>query len=236
MYKKYFIIKTIIDFIFALFILILTSPIFLIVAVAIKIEDGGKIFFYQARTGKNGKLFKCYKFRSMRSTNIAFDKNSPVISNTNSNVTKIGKIIRRLKIDELPQIINILKCEMYFIAPRPLLPVYHNEYAEWELVKFELKPGITGLGQVFGNGHLTIPERKYYDVYYAMHCNFLLDCMIFFKTFAIILLGEKRFCKHVTSTEQRNLRLKVKANYTTKPIIYQNIFLTETPIENPVAA
>ena len=236
MYKKYFIVKTIVDFIFALLALIITSPIFLIVAVAIKIEDGGKVFFYQARTGKNGKLFKCYKFRSMRSTTIEFDKNSPVISKNNSNVTKVGKIIRRLKIDELPQIINILKGEMYFIAPRPLLPVYHNEYAEWELVKFELKPGLTGLGQVLGNGHLSIPERKYYDVYYAMHCNFWLDCMIFFKTFAIILLGEKRFCKHVTNAEQRKLRLKVKATYTTKPIIYKNICLTETLTENPIAA
>ena len=230
MYKKYLVVKTVIDFIFALIALILTSPIFLIVAIAIKIEDGGKVFFYQARTGKNGKLFKCYKFRSMKSTDVKFNKYNPIIDKNNSNVTKVGKVIRRLKIDELPQIINVLKCQMYFIAPRPLLPIYHNEYAEWELIKFELKPGLTGLGQVYGNGHLSIPERKYYDVYYALHCNFLLDLKIFFKTFAIILLGEKRFCRHVTHAEQRKLRLKVKGQYTTKPIIYKNICLTENTV------
>lgn len=230
MYKRYFTVKTTIDFIFALFALILTSPIFLLVAIAIKIEDGGRVIFYQARTGKNGKLFKCYKFRSMKNTDIKFDKHNPVITKANNNVTKVGKVIRRLKIDELPQLINILKGEMYFIAPRPLLPIYHNEYAEWELIKFELKPGLTGLGQVCGNGHLSIPERKYYDAYYALHCNFWLDVKIFFKTFAIILLGERRFCKHVAPATIRKLRLDVKANYTTKPTIYKNICLTESSV------
>ena len=96
MYKKYLAVKTVLDFIFALLALILTSPIFLIVASAIKIEDGikAKVFFYQARTGKNGKLFKCYKFRSMKTTTVAFDKHNPVIGKDNSNVTK-GKLSHR---------------------------------------------------------------------------------------------------------------------------------------------
>ena len=152
MTKFYLHIKYITDFIIALVGIILASPLMAAVAVAIKIEDGGNVLLRQSRTGRHGKKFTCYKFRSMKSADVPFDKNKPVIKDNNDNLTKVGKFIRKFKIDELPQIFNVLKGDMCFIGPRPLLPVYDCEYQEWELIKFEMRPGLTGLSQVRGNG------------------------------------------------------------------------------------
>ena len=205
------------DFLLALIGVVILSPVFIGVAIAIKAEDGGKIIFKQRRTGAGGKKFNCYKFRSMKSTQVSFDKNHPVIKDNNGNLTKVGKFIRKFKIDELPQLFNILRGDMCFIAPRPLLPVYDSDYEEWETVKFEVRPGLTGLGQVYGNGHLDMKDRKYYDVYYAMHASPWMDIKIIVKTVGVVFLGEKRFLRPVTEQEYRHLKREVKRRYTVQP-------------------
>ena len=217
MNRTYIRIKYAADFLIALIAVIVFSPLMAGVAIAIKAEDGGSVIFSQQRTGAGGKKFNCYKFRSMKSTDVHFDKTQPVIGDRNANLTKVGRFIRKFKIDELPQLFNVLKGDMCLIAPRPLLPVYDTDYEDWELVKFEMRPGMTGLGQVCGNGYLQIKERKYYDVYYVMHVSLWLDFKILVKTVGVVLLGEERFLRPVSEQESRKLRREVKRNYTVQP-------------------
>lgn len=210
MRKLYVRMKYVTAFVIALFAVIITSPLLGIIALAIKTEDGGHVLFRQERTGLHGRKFMCYKFRSMKSEKVEFDKNKPVIKDNNPNLTKVGKVIRKFKLDELPQLFNILRGEMCFIGPRPLLPVYDCEYEDWELAKFELRPGLTGLGQVRGNGHLTIKARKYYDAYYAVHVSPILDLKIALKTAAVLLVGERRFLRRVSPEEYAALHEEIK--------------------------
>ena len=138
----------------------------------------------------------------MKSENVSYDKNKRVISDSNPNLTKVGRFIRKFKIDELPQLLNVLKGDMCIIAPRPLLPVFDTDYEDWELVKFEVRPGLTGLGQVCGNGYLDMKDRKYYDAV---------------KTIGVILFGEKKFLRRVSESEYRRLKCEVKRRYTVQP-------------------
>lgn len=217
MNRAYIKFKYVADFFLALIGLIILSPLFAGAAIAIKCESKGKIILKQRRTGQYGKKFYCYKFRTMVSENIFFDKNASVIRDDNPHLTKVGKFLRKFKMDELPQLINVIKGEMCLIAPRPLLPVYDSDYEPWELVKFEIRPGITGLGQVCGNGHLDMKDRKYYDAYYAMHASFGLDIKIFFRTLGVILFGEARYLRPVNRQEYRRLKREVKRCYTVQP-------------------
>lgn len=231
MVRFYLQVKYIIDFFLSLIAVIVASPVMAAVAIAIKIEDGGKVLLRQERTGKYGKKFTCYKFRSMKSDHVPFDKHRPVIKDNNANLTKVGKVIRKLKIDELPQIVNILKGDMCFIGPRPLLPDYDCEYQEWELVKFEMRPGLTGLSQVRGNGHLSIKARKYYDAYYVMHASPILDLKIIFKTVAVLIVGERRFLKRVPPECYEKAKQEVGKRMKISKQTYINFGLTP-PQEN----
>lgn len=139
MYKKY--IKRILDFILALIGLIILSPVFILVAILIKKEDKGSIFFRQIRVGQNGKLFKIYKFRTMVEN--AEKLGAQVTKGDDPRVTKIGKILRKYKIDELPQLINVLKGEMSIVGPRPEVPKYVEAYKEEYKEILKVKPGIT---------------------------------------------------------------------------------------------
>lgn len=217
MNKTYIRFKYAIDFVVALVGIVVFSPLMLGVAIAIKAEDGGSVIFKQRRTGAEGKKFDCYKFRSMKSETVSYDKNKRVIKDNNPNLTKVGRIIRKFKIDELPQLLNVLKGEMCIIAPRPLLPVFDGDYEDWEMVKFEIRPGLTGLGQVCGNGYLNMKDRKYYDAYYAMHASFLLDVKIILKTIGVVLMGERKFLRPVTEQEYRRVKREVKRRYTVQP-------------------
>ena len=217
MHGGYLYLKYALDFCAALLAVILLSPLLLLVAAAIKLEDGGEVIFRQKRTGRGGKKFYCYKFRSMTSAKVRYNKHKRVISDQNPNVTKVGRVIRKLKIDELPQLFNILKGDMSIIGPRPLLPAFDRDYEDWEMVKFELRPGLTGLGQVRGNGYLNTYDRKYYDAYYAMHLSFGMDVKIFFRTIGVVLFGEKKFLLPVTQAQHRALRREVKRGYTVPP-------------------
>ena len=123
---------------------------------------------------------------------------------------------------------NFLKGDMCFIGPRPLLPVYDCEYQEWELIKFEMRPGLTGLSQVRGNGHLTIKARKYYDAYYVLHASPLLDLKIIFKTIAVLLVGEKRFLKRVPPEDYVTLKNEVGKRLKISDRTYKNFKVTPT--------
>lgn len=184
---KYF--KRGIDFIISLLSLIILSPLLLVVATLIKVESKGPVIFKQQRLGKNGKVFKIYKFRSMVVD--AEKKGSGVYSyKGDSRVTKVGKIIRATSIDELPQLINILKGQMALIGPRPAL-TYHpwefDKYTDHQKHMFDVLPGVTGWAQVNGRKEVPWPERIELNVWYAKNFSFLLDAKIFFMTFFKVL-------------------------------------------------
>jgi undecaprenyl phosphate N,N'-diacetylbacillosamine 1-phosphate transferase len=147
MYK--YIIKPLFDWGIALCALLILSPVFLIVAIAIKINSPGPVFFIQNRLGRDGKIFKIIKFRSMRTDSPAKKDNK--LYETDPRITQVGRFIRKTSIDEIPQILNILKGEMSFIGPRPpvtTFPKRFEEYNEFERHRFDVKPGISGLAAV----------------------------------------------------------------------------------------
>lgn len=188
MYIKY--VKRILDFLLAIILLILTFPIMLLTAIAIKLEDPeGPILFKQDRLGLHGIPFKIYKFRSMIVN--AEKKGTGVYSYENDpRVTKVGKLIRKTSIDELPQLFNIIKGEMSIIGPRPPL-TYHpwqlNDYTEEQKIRFNVRPGVTGLAQINGRKDVPWEDRIKYDIEYINELSFLLDIKIFLMTIIKVL-------------------------------------------------
>lgn len=176
MYKY---IKRSLDLITALFLVIILSPIMLIAAILIAVNRDGPILFKQERPGKDGKIFTVNKFRTM-STKLR-DKNGNELSDFD-RMTKIGNILRKTSVDELPQLFNIIKGEMSFIGPRPLLKEYLELYSPEQMRRHEVLPGISGWAQVNGRNTLTWEEKFAYDVYYVDHYSFKMDLKIFIKT------------------------------------------------------
>lgn len=169
--------------------IVILWPIYLITALAIKLDSKGPVIFKQTRLGKDHKEFNMYKFRSMVVN--AEHTGSGVYSDKNdSRVTRVGKVIRATSIDELPQAVNILKGDMSLIGPRPPL-TYHpwpiDEYSEEELRMFEIRPGITGWAQVHGRKDVEWHKRIKLNVWYIDHCSFLLDIKIFLMTIFKVL-------------------------------------------------
>ncbi|MBR1748004.1 MAG: sugar transferase [Clostridia bacterium] len=199
--KAYLAFKYTMDRIVAFFGIILCLPLFAVISLLIAVDSRGKVIFKQEREGKNRELFYVYKFRTMKRTDVAFDKNRPVIGDDNVNVTRIGKILRKSKLDELPQLFNVLRGEMSFVGPRPLLSVYSKMYERWEYYKFSGRPGMTGLAQVNGNGSLSVRGRSYYDVVYNEKVSLLLDIKILCKTVLTVLFGEKRYLNEPAEEE-----------------------------------
>ena len=199
-YSKY--IKRILDFSLALIGLIILIVPMLIVAVIIKLDSKGPIIFKQDRIGYKGKVYKMYKFRSMC---VGAEKGGVYSDNTDTRVTKMGKIMRATSIDELPQLINILKGEMSFIGPRPAL-TYHpwkfEEYTEEQKKMFAVRPGVTGWAQVNGRKEVEWPKRIEMNVWYVEHMSFLLDVKIFFKTILKVFTN----ADNVNSTETAKKR------------------------------
>lgn len=209
MYKVF---KLIMDKILALLgLIILFLPLF-IVAIAIKIDSKGPAIFLQERIGKNGEPFMCYKFRTMYSTDIATTSSNPIVMDDNKNLTKVGRRIRKLKIDEFLQLINVLKGDMSLIGPRPFMAVHVENFEPWETQKFAVKPGMSGLSQIKGNVYLSGKERSYYDVQYVKKVGLFVDAEILFKTVGVILLGEKRYLKKVPASEIQRMRNEYAAN------------------------
>lgn len=179
-------IKNYFDFLFSLILLIITFPLFGLIAMSIKLEDpSGPVIFRQKRIGKNDTLFTLYKFRSMRTDRII--NNTPL--SDSERMLRTGRMIRKTSLDELPQLINILKGEMSFIGPRPLLEMYLPHYTEIEKKRHEVKPGISGWAQINGRNKLTWEEKFEMDVYYVQYLSFRLDSKIFFLTLKKVLVG-----------------------------------------------
>ncbi len=175
MYKHFF--KRVIDFFVSLLALIALSPfLFLVAIVLMFFNKGAGVFFFQERPGKHAALFKVIKFKTMTDER---DSNGKLLPDA-ERLTKIGKIIRSLSIDELPQLINIIKGDMSLIGPRPLLPKYLPLYTPEQMRRHEVRPGITGWAQVHGRNTLHFTDRFKYDVYYVDHLSFGLDVKIFF--------------------------------------------------------
>ncbi len=181
MYKY---VKRVLDFVAAFVLLIVLSPIFAISTLLIAMKHDGPILFRQERPGRGGKIFTVYKFRTM-STEL-YDSNGRELSDF-ERMTRLGRIMRKTSIDELPQLINILKGDMSFIGPRPLLKEYLELYSPEQMRRHEVLPGISGWAQVNGRNSLTWDEKFTYDVYYVDHYSFKMDMQIFAKTVANVL-------------------------------------------------
>lgn len=176
------------DFLISIFILVILSPLLIITAVLIKLTSKGPLLFKQERVGKKGRLFPVYKFRTM--TDKVRDLSIQTF-NDDPEITAVGKVIRRLKIDELPQLLNVVKGDMSLVGPRPCLPDLVKDFNESGKKRLLVRPGLTGLAQVNGNIHLSWEERWEYDREYVEEQSFWLDLKILSKTALIVLLGEK---------------------------------------------
>lgn len=187
----YLIFKRLIDFLVSLVILLFLFPLFIIVAVLIKIDSQGPIFYLQSRVGKNGHLFKVYKFRTM--TDKLRDPNAKQTFWDDPDITRIGGLLRRFKIDELPQIWNVFVGDMSLVGPRPALPSLYEKYADLANKRCCVRPGMTGWAQVNGNIYLPWEKRLLLDSEYVENMSFMLDFRILIKTVAIVLFGEKKY-------------------------------------------
>ncbi len=172
------VIKRGIDFLGALVALVLLSPFFCVLCILVRIKLGSPVLFKQKRPGKNGKVFTLYKFRTMTDER---DENGELLPDE-VRLTKFGKLMRSLSLDELPEFINILKGDMSFVGPRPLLVEYLELYSERQAMRHNVRPGLTGLAQANGRNLLTWEDRFEYDVNYVENLSFLLDIKIIFKT------------------------------------------------------
>lgn len=204
MYKTY--IKRGLDIFISVAVLAFLWPVFLITAFAIRLDSEGPVLFKQTRLGKNHKEFEMYKFRSMVVN--AEHTGSGVYSGKNdSRVTRVGKIIRALSIDELPQAVNILKGDMSLIGPRPPL-TYHpwpiDEYSQEELRMFEIRPGITGWAQIHGRKDVEWHKRIKMNIWYVDHVSFVLDLKIFFITVLKVFAGSDNENTTETVTDKKS--------------------------------
>lgn len=191
-------VKRVVDVLAAAIALVLFAPLMLLIAIAIKLDSPGPIIFAQTRVGQGGRPFTLYKFRSMRqgaeeereqlrqqteSTEITFKlKNDP-------RCTRVGRIIRRTSLDELPQLFNVLRGEMSLVGPRPPIPSEVEQYEDWHRKRLEVKPGITGLWQVMGRSELSFEEMVMLDIYYIENWSLLLDFKILLRTIPTVLLA-----------------------------------------------
>lgn len=184
MYRNF--VKRLLDIIFSLLLLILLSPVFLILMILVKIKLGSPIFFKQERPGKNGKIFKLYKFRTMTDKK---DEEGKLLPDA-ERLTSFGKMLRSTSLDELPELFNILKGEMSFIGPRPLLVEYLDLYNDEQKHRHDVRPGLTGLAQAEGRNLLSWEERFKLDVEYVNNLSFVTDTKILFKTIKVVFKRE----------------------------------------------
>ena len=185
MYKNF--LKRIFDFLISLVALVCLSPILIVVTIWLHFANkGAGAFFTQNRPGKNAKIFKVIKFKTMTDE---YDENGEPLPDE-VRLTKVGKIVRSTSLDELPQLINVLKGDMALIGPRPLMPEYLKLYTPEQMRRHEVRPGITGWAQNHGRNELPFTERFKYDVYYVEHLTFGLDLKIFLITIIKIFKRE----------------------------------------------
>lgn len=180
-------LKRVFDFLFASVALLILLPVLLLITVGLHVANkGAGAFFFQERPGRYGNLFKVIKFKTMTDER---DEQGQLLPDA-ERLTKIGKIVRSLSIDELPQLVNVLKGDMALIGPRPLLPQYLPLYSKEQARRHEVRPGITGWAQVHGRNAISWTKKFELDVWYVDHCSFLLDVKIFFLTIKKVLVRE----------------------------------------------
>jgi exopolysaccharide biosynthesis polyprenyl glycosylphosphotransferase len=190
-------IKRLLDIAIASGVLLIGAPIWLLAALAIKLDSPGPVLFSQQRIGLRGEPFGFLKFRSMRinasqmdtELRAQSDERTLLKERTDPRVTRVGRLLRRMSLDEIPQLINILKGEMSLVGPRPLRPYEIIDFEEWEKGRFEMTPGLTGLWQVRGRSDIKFDERILMDLYYIENWNLRLDLQILLQTIPAVLMG-----------------------------------------------
>ncbi len=184
MYKNF--IKPVIDFVLALVGFLFLSPVFVLVTIGLFFANDGKPFFFQLRPGKNGKIFKIIKFKTMTDKK---DENGNLLPDAD-RLTKIGSFVRKTSLDEIPQLLNVIKGDMSLVGPRPLLPKYLELYNDFQRRRNEVKPGITGWAQVNGRNSISWEKKFEYDVWYVDNVSFLLDVKILILTVLKVVKSE----------------------------------------------
>ena len=180
------IIKPFFDYLASFFGLLLLSPVFIIVSLFLFFANHGKPFFTQNRPGKNGRIFKIVKFKTM---NDKKDSNGQLLSDA-QRLTAVGSFVRKTSLDEIPQLINVLKCDMSLVGPRPLLTNYLHLYSDFQNRRHDVKPGITGWAQVNGRNAISWEKKFEYDVWYVEHISFILDLKILFRTMLKVIKSD----------------------------------------------
>jgi lipopolysaccharide/colanic/teichoic acid biosynthesis glycosyltransferase len=189
----YPLLKRSIDVLVSLVLIVLILPLWVLCALAVKLTSPGPLLFTQIRGGRGGQRFNAFKFRTMRADHV--HDPTEIVPLAHHAITPIGRVLRRTKLDESPQIINVLKGDMSLIGPRPTIMEQVEAYDDFQRRRLEVRPGITGLAQVNGNAEISWDERIKYDVYYVDHMTPLMDLKILAKTVIVVLLGEKRFTR-----------------------------------------
>ena len=184
MYKNF--IKPVIDFVLALVGFLFLSPVFVLVTIGLFFANDGKPFFFQLRPGKDGKIFKIIKFKTMTDKK---DENGNLLPDAD-RLTKIGSFVRKTSLDEIPQLLNVIKGDMALVGPRPLLPQYLELYNDFQRRRNEVKPGITGWAQVNGRNSISWEKKFEYDVWYVDNVSFLLDIKILIMTVLKVVKSE----------------------------------------------
>ena len=184
MYKNF--IKPVIDFVLALVGFLFLSPVFVLVTIGLFFANDGKPFFFQLRPGKDGKIFKIIKFKTMTDKK---DENGNLLPDAD-RLTKIGSFVRKTSLDEIPQLLNVIKGDMSLVGPRPLLPKYLELYNDFQRRRNEVKPGITGWAQVNGRNSISWEKKFEYDVWYVDNVSFLLDVKILILTVLKVVKSE----------------------------------------------
>lgn len=199
-------LKPLLDFIISLIVLIMFLPLFILVSIMIKLEDRGPIFYLGDRIGKDCRKFKMIKFRSMKvnAPDIRNEDGSTFNSSNDFRVTKVGKILRETSIDELPQIINVIKGDMSILGPRASTWDALKSFQPDEMDKMKVKPGISGFTQAYYRNGLSIREKRLKDAWYANNVSFYLDVKIFFKTIFTVLKRESLYTNDGVKDEPNN--------------------------------
>lgn len=189
----YPVLKRLVDVSASALLILLLAPVWILAAAAIKLTSPGSVLFRQERGGLGGRPFWSYKFRTMR----ADHRHDPaeIVPLAHPAITPAGRLLRRLKIDELPQLLNVLRGDMSLVGPRPTIMEQVRAYDDFQRRRLEVRPGITGLAQVNGNAEISWDERIKYDVYYVDHLSAGMDLFILARTAAVIALGEERFTR-----------------------------------------